>query len=314
MSSQLNPVASQEAPGLQTLLKSTDFGEWDHALSNSLGHHCSRLLPQSPPFTAQMQSGAVEEFKVLLLQGSGKVELLREQAGHGVLWLPLQGWCVETVNGQELLAEPGMGLLFRPGDVMRGLTSASITGISILLPESAMAGASQHVPLLHQGIAARRLINAGRQLANAAAQPTPGSRFAAEALSDALQQWANATNPDGRRERIPTQRRRTTVTEACLWMEQHLGDRFSLQELSTALGTPTRTLQASFQQELGCTPMAQAKRLRLRRLRKLLLDRDQATRSISDLMATSGLLACGATAADYRQWCGELPSRTRQRA
>lgn len=81
-------------------------------------------------------------------------------------------------------------------------------------------------------------------------------------------------------------------------MQQHLGDRFSLQELSVALGTPARTLQASFQQELGCTSMAQAKRPRLRRLRKLLLDHDQATSSISDLMATSSLLACGATAAD----------------
>jgi transcriptional regulator GlxA family with amidase domain len=168
------------------------------------------------------------------------------------------------------------------------------------------------VPLLHQGIAARRLINAGRQLANAAAQPTPGSRFAAEVLSDALQQWANAPKPDGRRERITALRRRTTVAEACLWMEQHLGERFSVQELSAALGTSARTLQASFQQERGCTPMAQAKRLRLRRLRQLLLDRDQAASSMSDLMAASGLLACGATAADYRQWCGELPSRTRQ--
>lgn len=261
-----------------------------------------------------MRSGAVEEFTVLFLQGSGQVELLREQAGHGVLWLPLQGWSSETVNSQELLAEPGMGLLLRPGDVMRGVTSASITGISILLPESALAGSRQHVPLLHQGIAARRLINAGQQLANAAAQLTPGSRFAAEALSDALQQWANATKPDRRRERITAQRRRTTVAEACLWMEQHLGSRFSLQELSAALGTSARTLQASFQQELGCTPMAQAKRLRLHRLRQLLLDRNQATNSISDLMAASGLLACGSTAADYRQWCGELPSRTRQHA
>jgi len=83
LSSRINPVASQEAPpGLQTLLKTTDFGEWDHAVSNSLGHHRSRLLPQSPPFAAQMRSGAVEEVKVLLLQGSGQVELLREQAGH----------------------------------------------------------------------------------------------------------------------------------------------------------------------------------------------------------------------------------------
>lgn len=100
-----------------------------------------------------MRSGAVKKFKVLLLRGRGQVELLRERAGHGVLWLRRQGWCVETVKSHDLQAEPGMGLLFHPGDVMRGWNSASITGISSLLPESALAGASQDVPLLHQGIA-----------------------------------------------------------------------------------------------------------------------------------------------------------------
>jgi hypothetical protein len=101
------------------LLCSQDFGEWEELVASSLGHHRSRLLPGSLPFEAQIRAGGVDEFQVLWLQGTGQLELQREQCGHGVLWLPLQGLSHETINGEEQLAEPSMGLLFRPGDVMR---------------------------------------------------------------------------------------------------------------------------------------------------------------------------------------------------
>jgi AraC family ethanolamine operon transcriptional activator len=96
-------------------------------------------------------------------------------------------------------------------------------------------------------------------------------------------------------------------------MGNHLSDRFGVVELSSAVGVSTRTLQYAFQEELGHTPMAEAKRLRLRELRQLLKQPDLQLCSIAALMEASGLLACGATAADYRQWCGESPRQTRQR-
>ena len=94
-------------------------------------------------------------------------------------------------------------------------------------------------------------------------------------------------------------------------MEAHLAERFSVVELSQALAVSVRTLQYSFQQELGHAPMVEAKRLRLRQLRRFLLDPGQQHHSIAALMDASGLLACGITAADYRRWCGESPKRTR---
>jgi hypothetical protein len=100
-------------------------------VGNTLGHHSSRLLPGSIPFESRIQGAQVAEFQVLLLQGRGRLELLREQCGHGVLWLPLQGLSHERINGQEHLAEPGMGLLFQPGDAMHGVTSEEISGASI---------------------------------------------------------------------------------------------------------------------------------------------------------------------------------------
>lgn len=313
----LKPRQLLEGPGLRTLLQTEDFGAWDAVVGQALGHHRSRLLPGSVPFAAHIRSGAVEEFTVLHLQGQGQVELLREQCGHGVLWMPWQGLSQETINGQELLAEPGMAMLFRPGDVMQGRTSEAISGVSIVLPEPwgsvSTSGAQSLAPaLVHEGPAARRLIDAAWRLVESAALPTAGARFAAEALVDALQQWGEDPEHGAAAERLTASRRRRTVGEACHWMDMHLDERFSVVQLSQALEMSVRNLQYSFQQELGCTPMAHAKRLRLRRLRRLLQDPGLAVRSIAELMEASGLLACGGTAADYRQWCGESPRRTRQ--
>jgi transcriptional regulator GlxA family with amidase domain len=103
------------------------------------------------------------------------------------------------------------------------------------------------------------------------------------------------------------------VAQACQWISAHLSERFSVVELSQAMGVSTRTLQYAFQEELGHTPMAEAKRLRLRQLRHLLQQSDLQRLSIAALMKASGLLACGSTSADYRHWCGESPWQTRQR-
>jgi transcriptional regulator GlxA family with amidase domain len=67
-----------------------------------------------------------------------------------------------------------------------------------------------------------------------------------------------------------------------------------------------------FQQELGHSPMAEAKRMRLQRLRGLLLDRQRNSCSVAELMTASGLIASGVTSADYRLRFGESPRQTRR--
>jgi hypothetical protein len=59
--------------------------------------------------------------------------------------------------------------------------------------------------------------------------------------------------------------------------------------------------------------MAEAKRLRLQRLRSLLLDPSHDQRRVTDQMVAAGLIASGVTSADYRNWCGESPRQTRLR-
>ena len=94
-------------------------------------------------------------------------------------------------------------------------------------------------------------------------------------------------------------------------MAARLPERFSLEDLSEAVGVSPRQLQYSFQEEQGRSPMAEAKRLRLQRLRSLLLDPSHDQRRVTELMVAAGLIASGVTSADYRNWCGENPGQTR---
>ena len=58
------------------------------------------------PFEAQMRGAQVEEFQVLWIEGNGQLELIREQCGDGVLWLPFQGMIQEMINGDVHLGSP----------------------------------------------------------------------------------------------------------------------------------------------------------------------------------------------------------------
>lgn len=296
------------------MLDTNDFGLWDATLATTLGHHRSVLLDGREPFAAHFRIGRLGPYGVLHLHGRGRVQLLREQCGCSVLWLQRRGLNEERINGSAWLAEPGTGLLFQPGDAMQGETSEEIEGVSILIPE-AMHPAPQPLvsPLLVAGPLTQRLLASARQLAAAAALRPMGAELAADAFSDALQAWKDEQVQPAPRERITAWRRRETVQRAREWMADRLHERFTVVELGRALAVSTRQLQVSFGQELGRTPMAEARRQRLQRLRGLLSDPGQDQRSIAELMAACGLISSGVTSANYRRWCGESPRRTRQR-
>lgn len=137
--------------------------------TNTLGHHRSRLLAGARPFQAEIRASRVDDFQVLSLHGTGRLELQRAQCGDGVLWLPLKGLIQETLNAQEHLAQPGSGVLFSPGDVMTGLTADMVSGVSILVPNRYLRGRGPLSPLLREGVAAQQLIRAAWDLVEAVA-------------------------------------------------------------------------------------------------------------------------------------------------
>lgn len=305
-------LPSAAAKQFPLILDTEDFSCWEAAVTTSLGHYCSELLASKDPFQTSMRRGLLGGYTLLHFRGKGGLRLNREQVGGSLLWLPLRGMIQESINGTTVLAEPGRGLLFQPGDAMVGDTSQELEGLSILIPETLHPRQARKAsPLLSEGPLQQMLLSCARQLAVAAARQPAGAEHAADQLTEALRAWSASHTEPPIRERITAIRRRATVQSAREWMAPRLQERFGVLELSRALNLSPRQLQYSFLQELGRSPMAEAKRLRLQRLRSLLLDRSQNHRSIAELMATSGLIASGVTSADYRHWCGENPRQTR---
>ena len=299
--------------GLQPLLDTNDFEAWSLAVGVNLGEHRSDLDTSPETFCSRMAFGQSGSLKLLHIEGHGEVRLDRVQGEHAaVLWLPLQGTSQETINGTVVVAEPGMALLMRPGDVLKGRTSHHLEGLSILLPAERLA---VDLPrLLDMGAHHRALIAAAHRFAEGLAAGAAQGQVGADALLDQLEQWQLSVQAQlgGQHQPSTAARRRNYVGEASAWMQEHLPSGFNIAQVATGIQVSVRTLQYAFLEETGQTPMAHAKRLRLRYLRALLQDPGNEARSIAELIQEAGLLACGATAADYRRYCGETPRQTRQ--
>lgn len=297
---------------LRTILETDCFSAWEAALASTLGHHRSQLIGKSTTFSAHARLGSIGSLGLLHLQGSGALELDRHQCQRHLLWIPLAGCSEERVNGIPWQAAPGQMLLFQPGDHLLGHTAEQMEGISVLLPAPPEAPQAQRQPLQSQPLINATLGPQATTLLAAIQHGDPGRAIAAQGFLDAVeqiftQQTATPLPP------LKPRQRWEVVMEADRWLKSHLLESFSVHDLAAALGIPTRTLQHAFQYELGRSPLAHCKRLRLSALRQLLQDPKTIPTPIAALMQQCGLLACGATAQSYLEAFGELPRQTRQR-
>ena len=76
----------------------------------------------------------------------------------------------------------------------------------------------------------------------------------------------------------------------------------------------TRCLQMSFREQLGHSPLEEARRLRFRRLRQQLLTTPAVQASIESLFRRCGLTGSAHNRRHYLEWCGETPLQSRARA
>jgi AraC-like DNA-binding protein len=297
-----------------------------------LGDHRSELLNSRDEqatlgFEAHLQVGHIGDIGVVAIEGAGRTRLDRHQApGHAVLWLPLSGWVRETVNGEEVLAEPGMAMLCRPGLHLLGESSARLRGVSLLVPSERLVAmgfspapmASSPPPvLIGSGPQARAVIDQALRLV--ALLGRSGSRGAwsaeeeTEHLLEALLTWEAAQSPS-LHDQPPPSRSAAVVAEAEAWMQAHLHQPLRVPDLARQLSLTPRSLQLAFQRELGCTPMQRLKRLRLQALHRLLERPELGAQPLQHLLAGVGLPGYGRTRAEFRDWCGSSPQELRHRA
>ena len=100
------------------------------------------------------------------------------------------------------------------------------------------------------------------------------------------------------------------IHEAREYIRQHLASAISIDDLSTATHTSTRSLFRAFSDVLGDTPRDYVRRLRLHRIRRELLSSDTMTVSLA--AQTWGMAGdLGRMSRNYRDLFGEYPSSTR---
>ncbi|MFM7229853.1 MAG: helix-turn-helix domain-containing protein [Cyanobacteriota bacterium] len=300
---------------MRSILKTSDFSAWEASTNAVLGFHRSRLNSPASSFRAHYSFGTAGPLDVLHVQGCGELELDREQCGPAVLWIPLRGTSQERVNGQLFDVGPGTALLIRPGDQLLGRTAADLECVSLLMRDTATPGLSTErssglAPVVATGPGPEDLASTALELVLAIRRQDPCRAVVAQQLVDHVE----GLNPPRWRTSLGQRRRWQLVVEASRWMEARLDQPFGISEPAGALACSKRTLQHAFACELGRSPLAQARLLRLRRLRLLLQQRQSVGQSIAALMGSCGLLACGATARAYADCYGETPKVTRARA
>jgi AraC-like DNA-binding protein len=108
--------------------------------------------------------------------------------------------------------------------------------------------------------------------------------------------------------------RRMAVTRACEHMESNLRKPLTLQDLCTAAGVGTRTLEYGFQEAYELGPMAYLRSLRLAHVRKNLAHPRSAAVSVTSVARRWCFTHMGQFSKDYRNQFGESPSETLKRS
>ncbi len=323
------PTQSDGPVPLQTVLRSRDFDDWQASLSALLGEHRSELLnsryeQDQLGFQAHLRAGRIDDVGVVAIEGVGRTRLDRQQGAESfVLWLPLRGWVRETVNGEEVLAEPGMAMLCRPGQHLRGESSARLQGLSLVLPVELLGSlgfrtqtsATPQPNLLGPGPEAQAVIAQARQLADLVCRPAlAGSGLQpqeeVQRLCETLLDW-QAAHTESSAGPLPPSRSAAIVAEAETWLQEHLQQPLRIGDLARQLALTPRSLQLAFQRQRGCSPMQRLKRLRLQALHHLLQRPELGALPLEALLESVGLPSYGRTRAEFRHWCGSSPQELR---
>lgn len=106
-------------------------------------------------------------------------------------------------------------------------------------------------------------------------------------------------------------RRRSIVMSVRDIFDGHHDDSVSIGRVSHEIGINRRSLERCFREQVGVSPAAYLRSVRLNRIRKELLSASNAEHSIGDIASKYGFWHLGRLAQYYRIQFGELPSETR---
>jgi AraC-like DNA-binding protein len=290
-------------------------------VNQHVGSHCIRLPPKGRP-QASISHRTFSSLDLCRISYGAPVQVTStalETIYH--LQILLQGHCRSAARGKEQIFGAGEVLLINPDDPVDLTYSADCEKFIVKLPVRLFENAclEQHWAL-----------------------PDPGIRFVAERqhlddlsgfaqlLSLICHEAENAADPESEAlyERIVAKKLLALLHSNVLrviprqdeaggfeavrqFIEEHLTEDISLEQLMAVSRTSERSLYLLFERHVGLPPRDYMRQRKLERVHVEL--QKQATRSVTEVALDHGFVHLGRFSEAYRKRFGELPSQTWRR-
>lgn len=311
-------------------LRSSDIDELTHAVGRSLGP--VRLRPARPnsPLSARVTSRRLLNVSLtrLYYDTDVRMELDRQRQFYAVQ-IPITGSAVVRSGARRVCAAPGRGSVTAPAQPWSILWSAGceqwvvrIDAAALKLHLSDLLGRPLPRPLTFDPVL-DLTSSRGRTLYDnlvfmATQLNRTNSMFADSVVAVAnLEQGlmtglllAAESNYRGLLDAPGSATSSRVVNEVVASIESHPEAPRTITELARDHGVSVRSLERAFRRDLGATPSAYLRQVRLRRAREVLRASSTDAVTVGQIARSLGFVHPGRFAVLYRQTFGEMPSET----
>lgn len=308
------------------VLRTRDIQALHAYIAGMEGRHV-RYVPDDGPLDVELRHASLGRIDVGLHRASVRiaVESTRRRSDAFLVQFPLSGGIDLEVDGHEFSIQPGAGAVLSPGQHLRRIGKPGWT-LVLRIPSwqvraqaearlgRASAGGLAFQPRI--GAHAAELLNFGLLLVEAIDRgvAAPGSSVSA-ALEDGFVRLLLELQPHthgSRLSRSDVSARSARVQRLSDYIDRHLDRKLTVEALARTAGCSVRSLQATFSELWGLSPIEFVQLRRLAAARKL-LETPGETATVSQVAVTTGFPHFSRFAARYRARYGESPSETRRR-
>ncbi|NWB89906.1 AraC family transcriptional regulator [Pseudomonas agarici] len=290
-------------------------------VNQHVGSHCIRLLPKGRP-RASISHRTFSSLDLCRISYGAPVQVTStalETIYH--LQILLRGHCRSDSRGQEQILRAGEVLLINPDDPVDLTYSADCEKFIVKLPVRLLENTclEQHWTLPQQGIrfvAERHELNALSGFLQLLGLICHEAENSADPQVEALYERILAKKllallASNVLRVIPKQEESGGFEPIRQFIEEHLTEDISLEQLMAISWVSERSLYLLFERHVGLSPRDY---MRQRKLESVHAQLQAATaRSVTEVALDHGFVHLGRFSEAYRKRFGELPSQTRRR-
>lgn len=314
-----------------SVMRTSDPEECLDVVSRHLGPHGFRMKIGHRPFQAMLNNARLQGSTITYLGYNAGTETISAVIEDAYLVLiPLTGKIRCHYDRQEFPLSPTVGLAIQPDKPFTLQTGGASSGLMWRVPRPVLDRHVQRMigramtPLIFDPVLdwrcgrAASLLRSVQFVANELSQldgRTDASRHLKENFEQLLIRTLIEVQPNTVREDPAYQG--NFIAPRCVrkveeYIASHLDEALTVDELVRVSGVSERSMYLAFKKFRNTSPMAYLRDLRLKQIRKDLLQAD-SSHSVTEILSKRGVFQFGRFAASYKKRYGEAPSQTLRR-